>query len=463
MKHGSTLARIWQGAIELGGATEREEARRKVFAALPERTQRIRHQWLGTMSAGCTATHGLHEACDFSCTACYLTSTANSTPPLPFEEVKAQLDRIRAHTGPSGSLQLTAGEVTLLPVEELARIVKYARDIGLDPMVMTHGQTFAKDPGYLHTLMRSGLQKVGIHMDTTQRGRIGQAKDASEADVMRTRDALAALVREARKLTGQRLYAAHTFTVTHDNIEEVRDVIRWFVRNVDAFRLMSLQPTAEVGRTRAEAFERGDHLWARVCEAIGLSLNSHTFTMGHPDCNSVCLFFVIRFADEIHIMEVKRESKTIDARFVDELLGGAFRGFYLDDADLPARIGRWLGLFVRSPKYLWQWPAYGIYRLADGNLSWLPRFAKTVLTGGDWKITSAAIVVHNFMSSHELGTERAKERLESCSFKVPVDGQMVSMCELNGAGIREQQNRKLQEQLVPLTSRSRSAPAELRD
>ena len=461
MKLGTTLGAIWQGAVELGGAKKREEARRRVFAELPEEIRRIRHQWLGTMSAGCTATHGLYEACDFSCTACYLPNTANSTPPLPFEEVKTQLDQIRAHTGPSGSLQLTAGEVTLLPVAELARIVRYARDIGLDPMVMTHGQTFAKDPGYLHTLMRAGLQKVGIHMDTTQRGRIGQAKDAREVDVMRTRDAFAALIREAREITGQRLYAAHTFTVTKDNIAEVPEVMRWFLRNVDAFRLISLQPTAEVGRTRVEALARSDDLWARVCEGIGLPLNSHTFTMGHPDCNSVCLFFVIRFGDEIRVMEVKRESKAIDARFVDELLSGAFQGFYSDDADLPELVGRWLGLFARSPKYLWQWPAYSMYRLTDGNLSWLPRFLKTVLADGDWQITPAAIVVHSFMSSSELGTERAKERLASCSFKVPVDGEMVSMCELNGAGIREQQNRKLQERLVSLSTvqRRRASPS----
>ena len=450
MKVGTTLAAIWQAAVELGGAKEREEARRKAFTALPERTRRIRHQWLGTMSAGCTATHGLHEACDFSCTACYLASTANRTPPLPFDEVKAQLDRIRAHTGPSGSLQLTAGEVTLLPVEELARIVKYARDIGLDPMVMTHGQTFAKDPSYLHSLMRAGLQKVGIHMDNTQRGRIGQTKDTSEADVMHIRDALAALIRNAREVTGKQLYAAHTLTVTNDNIGEVQDVVRWFLRNVDAFRLISLQPTAEVGRTRIGALDRSDRVWARVCEGMGLPLNSHTFTMGHPDCNSVCLFFAIRFGDEIRVMEVKRENKSIDARFVDELLSGAFRGFHVDGADFPVLIGRWLGLFARSPKYLWQWPVYAVYRVADGNLSWLPRFAKTVLTGGDWKVTPAAIVVHNFMSSHELTTEHAKERLASCSFKVPVDGQMISMCELNGRGIREQQNRDLQERLVSI-------------
>lgn len=65
-------------------------------------------------------------------------------------------------------------------------------------------------------------------------------------------------------------------------------------RDVDAFRLISFQPTAEVGHTRVGAFERPDCVWARVREGLGLPLNSHTFTMGHPDCTGVCLFFVSR-------------------------------------------------------------------------------------------------------------------------------------------------------------------------
>ena len=455
MELGNMLMRIWRGAADFGGAEERERAQRRVHAALPKKAREIRHQWLGTMTAGCMATHSVYEACNFSCTACYLAGTGNKTPPLPFEEVKAQLDQIRAYTGPAGSVQLTAGEVTLLPVEELARVVRHARDIGLDPMVMTHGQTFAENPQYLHDLMRAGLQKVGIHMDITQRGRHNQANDATERDVMRTRDAFANLIRQARETTKRRLYAAHTFTVTDENIDEIPDVMRWFVRNVDAFRLISFQPTAEVGRTRIGELNRSEEVWERVCEGMGAPLNPRTFTMGHPDCTNVCLLFVIRFGTETRVMEVKREGRAIDERFFDELGNGAFRDFYTDDADLLELLGRTLGLLVRSPKYLWQWPAYSLHRLVDGNLSWIPRFLKTVLSGGDWRISPAAIVVHNFMSPRELDTERGQERLASCAFKVPVDGRMTSMCELNGTALRERLNRELQSRLVPLAARAR--------
>ena len=38
-----------------------------------------------------------------------------------------------------------------------------------------------------------------------------------------------------------------------------------------------------------------------------------------------------------------------------------------------------------------------------------------------------------------------RERLDACAFKVPVDGRMVSMCEMNATGLRRQLNDKLRE------------------
>ena len=94
---------------------------------------RSNDQVLGRHSAGCAATYGIMEACDFKCTACYLADTANSTPPLPFEEVKQQLDAISRHLGPGGNTQITAGEVTLLPCDDLIRIIDYCRTLKLSP------------------------------------------------------------------------------------------------------------------------------------------------------------------------------------------------------------------------------------------------------------------------------------------------------------------------------------------
>ena len=86
----------------------------------------------------CGATHSIIEHCNFACTSCYLTELANETRPLPFEDIAEQLDDLRAYLGYYGKVQITSGEVTLLKPDELGRIVRYAIEIGLDPIVMTN-------------------------------------------------------------------------------------------------------------------------------------------------------------------------------------------------------------------------------------------------------------------------------------------------------------------------------------
>ena len=53
------------------------------------------------------------------------------------------------------------------------------------------------------------------------------------------------------------------------------------------------------------------------------------------------------------------------------------------------------------------------------------------------------LVVHKFMSTAELQTPLGRERLAACTFKVPVDGEMVSMCEVNATDIRRHLNARL--------------------
>lgn len=433
----------------LGG--ERAGARARLRAALPDRVRDARHQWLGTISSGCAATHDVYERCNFSCTACYLSNEANQTPPLPFHEVKAQLDTIRATLGPGANAQITAGEVTLLPRDELVRIVRYARSIELDPMVMTHGQTFLDEPDYLYALMsEGGLEKVAIHIDTTQRGRPFLKKGMTETDLHPLRDRFAALIRQARVTTGRSLHAAHTFTVTQENLGSVHDVVRWVARNNDAFRMISLQPTADVGRTRIAAAKDLDAVWGGVEAGLGGAANRHTFTFGDADCNLTCLAWVVRFDDELHVLEVKRQGAAVDELFFDELMASAFTGFYTDGATGAELWGRFAGLLLRSPKLVWQWPAYSAYR-ALGAREWVKRFLSAVARGHAWSVRPLVVVVHNFMSRDELTTPRGRERLAACAFKVPVregahgELRMVSMCEMNGTELRARANRETRE------------------
>jgi len=93
--------------------------------------------------------------------------------------------------------------VTLLPVDDLARIVRQARELELDPMLMTHGQRLLEEPEYLRRLMvEGGLAKVAVHVDRTQRGRRGVSSYPSEPELMLVRDQLAAPFADVSRTTG---------------------------------------------------------------------------------------------------------------------------------------------------------------------------------------------------------------------------------------------------------------------
>ncbi len=449
------LKRVWQSFLR-PEIPEGQAASSKVWRDL-DADLKTPSQVLGRHSAGCAATYGVNEACDFYCTACYLADSANHTPPLPFAEVKGQLDRIREHLGPWGNTQITAGEVTLLPRAELIRILRYCREIQLAPMLMTNGQTILKDPSYLEDLVvQGGLNKIAIHIDTTEKGRLGLKAKDREVDIHWIRDAFANLLRQTRKRTGRPLLASHTFTVTESNYNDIPDVMEWMLKNADAFRMLSLQPTAEVGRTREqEQVGNADGIWAKVQQGAHHALNPRTFQFGHPDCNQISLAFVLRWreasgAEAIHLVDVVREGETADRDFFSSLLNEGFAGFATKGETTDVVAARALGRLKAHPKLLLKIPAFCAARGYDDRKA-IAAVTRAAIARRDWSIRPFAVVVHNFMSAHELETDRGKARLAACSFRVPVNGEMVSMCQLNGTTLRKSLNERDQERLVQLS------------
>jgi molybdenum cofactor biosynthesis enzyme MoaA len=282
---------------------------------------RTPQQFIGINSVGCGATHSIMEKCNFSCTSCYLSEVANYTRPLPFEQVATQLDALRAHLGVRGKVQITSGEVTLLPVGELGRIVAYARQIGLDPMVMTNGQRLLQAPSYLSELVEDyGLRKISFHIDTTQKGRPGLSLGQKERDLHPTRERFVRLVEAVRRQTGKPLYAAQTVTITPQNFDDIPDVVEWAIRHADSFRILSLLPVAEVGRTADRGAEHitMEGLWNKVCAGAGKHLNRHTMHFGHSECNITLPVLVVAVGKERLVVEVVRECKSWDRRVLPE-------------------------------------------------------------------------------------------------------------------------------------------------
>ena len=410
------------------------------WRALPD-AQRTPQQVAGVAAVACGATHSIMERCNFACTSCYLTELANATEPLPFPQTQAQLHELRRHLGDGGKAQITSGEVTLLPVSELGRIVAYARQIGLDPMVMTNGERWLESPEQLEALVREyGLDKVSIHIDTTQRGRRELVLGLSERDLHPLRDRFAGLIRDVRRKTGRAVHAAQTVTVTEDNLDGVPDVTRWALDHADAFRLVSFLPVASVGRTedRRSSAITLERVWEFVCVGAGKNLNRHAMHFGHTECNITVPLVVLRCGGERHLVEVVRADEAWDLSVFSWVLRNLHPVLEFRDGLAANALRIFKGVLTRPRKAL-EFLAYALYRLW-GERQGMARLARELVRFRRLRVHPILLVVHKFMNPGELDTPLGRERLDSCVFKLPVNGRMVSMCEMNGTGLRRELN-----------------------
>ena len=409
-------------------AGEARSALAAAWARLPD-SLRLPTQFLGRHYAGCGATIGAMPKCDFACAGCYLGEDSNRAKPLPLEAVFGQLRLLREWLGPAGNVQITDGEVSLRSESELCAIIRHARGLGLVPMLMSHGETFRRKPGLLERLMTgAGLTEVSIHVDTTQRGRRDRfALARSESDLDPLREEFADMIRAARRRTGLRLEAASTLTVTRENLEGVPGVVRWFLANADAFKMVSFQPLADVGRT--DKLLRGvhpDELWGRIAAGTGdPALRRGEGYLGHPGCTRFVQGIVPRnrTAGSPTLVPLYRSDDPQEMRLLSGLLdrvGG--ESFRLDDT--AARLRRVLR-FARR---------HGGFALTQ----LLPHVVRLWRRAGTFRVNYLCIVSHHFMDASELAAPEGRERVDACAFKVPVGGKLESMCVVNALGLRDQ-------------------------
>ncbi len=420
-----------------------ELSRRRVPAHLRTATQ-----MLGRSSTGCGATIGAMPRCDFACTGCYLGKSANKTPPFSLDRIKTQMRALRATLGDRGNLQLTDGEILLRPVEDVIELLRYARRIGLAPIVMTHGDALRRQRGLLeHLIKDGGLDEISIHIDTTQRGRMGAYKYArTERDLMPLRDEFADMIRRARRVTGRPLRAASTMTVTAQNLAEIPAVIEWMKQNTDVFRMISFQPVAQVGRTRAGlgGSVSVDQLWDRITAGLAhepdarARVASGKWWMGHPACNRIVTGLVSAQVAGVHSFHPIRETgNAMDEAVVDWVVSRFGRVTFRGD-DVFLRLARLAGLFVRAPRFV-------LANAGPYALHWLRRFDRDRPWRFAWSwarrratVYQLTILSHHFMSREETFTQEGKERLSLCVFHVPVNERMVPMCEVNALGVRDE-------------------------
>jgi hypothetical protein len=415
-------------------AEEAAEGRAALAAAWERvpRSFRGPTQFMGRQYAGCGATIGAMPKCDFSCTGCYLNADANRARRAPLSEIKQQLQQIRAWLGPCGNVQLTDGEISLLEESELIEIIAYARRLGLVPMLMTHGETFRRRPGLLEQLMeKGGLTEVCIHVDTTQRGRRDTYRAAhTEAELDGLRTEFAQLIRTARARTRRRLEAASTVTVTQHNLDSVPGIVRWFLANADAFKMVSFQSLAVVGRTdRSLKGIAADELWQRIAEGAGDDMiRRGEGWLGHPACSRFVQGLAVRRRNGVAFVPLYRRDQVEEMQTLNELLD---------------RLG---GVSFRLDNYVRAWRRAGRIAVCHGGFIMgrlLPAFVRLLRRARSFRANYFCIVSHHFMSAADMKTAQGEERLAACAFRVPINGRLEPMCAVNALGLREAYYRQI--------------------
>ncbi|HEV7518664.1 MAG TPA: hypothetical protein VGR07_20400, partial [Thermoanaerobaculia bacterium] len=312
------------------------------------------------------------------------------------------------------------------------------------PMVMTHGDQLRRQPGLLERLMvEGGLTEISMHIDTTQRGRDGYRKPpATERELHPVRDELAEIVRTARWLSGLPLRAAASMTVTRDNLAGVADVVQWTVANRDVFSLISFQPLAQVGRTKKDLEGvSATELWREVSRGVepyGITLeNADPMHFGHPECTRfVPVLALERPGEEPRLFQMIRdrpEDLAVMAEFFARGIGGAA---FRDDSGLEM-VARGAGMIGRAPGWMLgparRWAARRVQEEAGTTLGRLLWDA----VRGQVRVDGLTLTSHHFMSPEELTTQVGKERLAACVFRLPVNGEMIPMCQMNAGGVRD--------------------------
>ncbi len=417
------------------------EMRGLLQARWEELPEDLRQPWqvVGQHYTHCGYTLG-PAYCSFGCTHCYLPKNANHAPLPTLDEMREQIDANRRFQGHGGGLQITGGDVVDAYFragrpEELIEIVRYANNSGVIPMLMTHGQKLLEHPEFLEELVvKGGLRKLAVHIDITMAGRPGFPIKSlkSEADLHPLRESFIDLILAVRKKTGKAFFAAHAVTVTEANLPSVGEVVRFLMskrRNLDAFRLVSFQTEADVGRTRFSARPvTAQAVWDEVCAAVGVGLSRNNFWFGHPDCSNLTSLLVTYPEQKVVNMNPGDEpSHAYWGQILKHFGGVGGRGESFAESVL-----RKLAVLARHPSMVPKTIAYAVHRLRQEGLG--PRFFWQVARG---QVGGLNIVLHNFMSQAEVasGSEEVKRRLAACSFRGAVrqDGQWkaVPMCQMN--------------------------------
>jgi len=344
---------------------------------------------------GCVALE-ITQRCNLDCTACYLSEHAEAVKDIPLEELFLRIDMIFEHYGPGTGVQVTGGDPTLRKQDELIEIVRRISAKGMRPALFTNGIRAKRE--LLKKLADVGLVDVAFHVDMTQERRGFDSEAALNA------------IRQdyIERARGLPIAVMFNTTVIDRTIDQIPDVVDFFVKNSDVVRLASFQLQADTGR--GTLGRRGDgitmkSLQRQIETGAGTSISFDTSHIGHSHCNRYAMTFVANghaydALDDVGLFQAVLEGtarRSFDRRNKASVVRSFLKG-------IVARPSLWSGVIAWIARKLWR--------------------AKFDIIASRGRVNKLSFFIHNFMDACSL----EKERIDGCSFMVATQSGPISMC-----------------------------------
>jgi hypothetical protein len=363
---------------------------------------RTPRQVLGRRSTvGCVALE-VTQRCNLDCTLCYLSDYSESVPDPPLEELKRKADNIKRLFGVQTNVQITGGDPTLRKREELVEIVRYVAAIGLNPALFTNGIKCTRD--LLAELRSVGLVDVAFHVDVTQE-RKGYT---SEIELNEIREEY------LERARGLGLATIFNTTVCDQNLDEIPELVRFFVRHAGDLGMASFQLQAHTGRgilhKRGHALTR-QFMQRLVDDACGTRISWDNVLIGHPECHNIGYALVVGGKRVIDLFD--------DPAVIERFLAD-FGTVVLDRSDVVRSALKVAHhIFTQRP----EWILFG-GRFA---LRLKAKLLRAMIETRSTHIGKLSFFMQNFQDAEALD----RERIHHCSFYVATRDGAVSMCEHN--------------------------------
>jgi uncharacterized radical SAM superfamily Fe-S cluster-containing enzyme len=379
-EHGETTRRVWDSVDHWEWAAEFEPD----AAFDPEGAFTVDNDH------ACLAVVEVTSDCNLSCSYCFASSGPGGTH-RSTTEVETLLETI-VESGGTRPIQFSGGEPTVR--DDLPELVELAREMGFDHVqVNTNGIALAERDGYARRLSDAGVTAIYLQFD----GLRPETYEAiREVDLAATKRAAVDACREA----GLPVVLVPT-VVPGTNDDEMGDIVRYALENLDVVEAVNFQPVAHFGRYETEHGRFSLDTAARRL-AEGFAAIEPRDLMPVPCCSAYC-----QSATAVYPTD---DGPVALTRFLDDVLFERVSGS-VDEAD-------WMELIANTPAgqdaACCSAGCCGSVELPTGAGEILDRALPVSLTG--------------FMDADAADAER----LDNCCISVPTaDGELVPFCGYN--------------------------------